>query len=396
MVTTPLTTATGTLKRTVADQIRRLNPVMSPMLSLVKKGTVDKMGSVSYGTGEINKESTDTMKFEWFTETPIDIYATATADDGTGTAVTMADTSAFRTHDIVTNLTTLQVGIVATVTSPTVLVITPVTAAWSSNTGDVIAMSCRTMEEGTSDITPLTKEPDNNYNFVFPFRYVVSIADTAINSPHFAEQPLQRYMVGNTMLTMRNLENAFFLSERAATNNTTSVTIGGVVYPLYTTRGVMAYASDPIDGGGTMTFDRWCTTVFEGLPNTLNPDKLLKMYCPKKILGRMQNWAAQKLIYMESGDKDEFGVRPLKFFCGSYTIEPVAHNLFDQGALQNTTLIIDPADFVYRFKKGMDIQTVNDLQLPATWGTVRGIQGVVGLQCWSGGKNVKMINNWIN
>jgi hypothetical protein len=401
-ITTPLTTATGTLKRTVSDQLRRLNPVMSPLLALVKGADVDKMGKLSYGGGMIEKEATDTMKFEWFTETPIDIYATITTA-GTDTTVGLevgtaivADTSAFRTRDIITNLSTLEVAIVNTITSATTLTLTCVTATWTTAVGDVIAMSCRTMEEGTSDITPLTKEADNNYNFVFPFRYVISIADTAINSPHYTEQPLQRYMIGNTMFTMRNLENAFFLGQRAATNNTTTVTIGGTAYSLYTTRGIMNYASNPIDAGGTMTFDKWCTTVFEGLPDTLDPSQLLKMFCSKRVLGRMINWANQKLIYMESGEKDEFGVLPIKFRVGNYTIEPIAHNLFGQGALASTTVIIDPSDLKYRFKKGMDITTVNDLQLPATWGTVRGIQGVVGLQCWSGGSNVKLITNWNN
>ena len=58
--------------------------------------------------------------------------------------------------------------------------------------------------------------------------------------------------------------------------------------------------------------------------------------------------------------------------------------------------IFDPDDFKYRFKTDMDLKTVNDLQLPATWGTTRGIQGVFGLQCISGGANVKNIINWNN
>jgi len=253
------------------------------------------------------------------------------------------------------------------------------------------------MEEGTSDITPLSKEPDNNYNFVFPFRYVISLADTAINSPHYAEQPLQRYMVGNTMLTMRNLENAFFLGERAATNNTTTVTIyGDAARSLYTTRGIMNYASNPIDAGGTMTWDKWCTKVAEELPNTLDPSKKLIMFGGRRIGGRLQNFANQKLGFLQSGEPNEFGVRPKTYQCGPYDVEFKYHSLFDQGALTSTAVIIDPSDLKYRFKKGMDITTVNDLQLPATWGTVRGIQGVVGLQCWSGGANVKLITNWVN
>jgi hypothetical protein len=289
----------------------------------------------------------------------------------------------------------------ASATAPT---ITCISATWSASVGDVIAMSCRTVEEGTSDITPLTKEPDNNYNYVFPFRYSVSIADTAMNSPHYAEQPLVRYMTDNLTFTLRNVENAMFLGKRAASGDTTTVTIGGTAYAMFTTRGLLDYGTspiltsgtNPIDAGGTLTYDQWSTRVFENLPNTLNPSKTIVMFCGKKIMGRMQAWGSQKLMQIEYGDVDEFGVRPVKFICGAFTVKPVMHNLFDQGALTNQAVIVDPDDLVYRFKTGMDIDTKDNLQLPATWGTTRAVQGVVGLQCISGGANVRTIIGWNN
>lgn len=400
MVKTPATSATGTIKRTVSDQLRRLNPALSPFLSLVKSVNLDKMGKPSYGSGMIEKQATDHMKFEWFTETPLDIYH-AVATDGTdcavgehtGTAI-MASNANFRTRDIVTNLRTLEVAVVNTLTSTTTITVTAVTATWTTDVGDIIAMSCRTMEEGTDDITPISDEPTNNYNFVFPFRYVVSIADTATNSPHFTEQPLERYMVSNTMNTMRQLDNAFLLGERAASGNTTSVTIATVAYAMYTTRGLINYASNPFPVGGNMTLDKWNTDFADSLPETQDPSRTVKMACGKYIYNRLMNMAAQKQIIMESGEKDSFGVRVKKFFCGAYTIEPVMSDLFNQGTLSTSAIIFDPSDLVYRFKKGMDIRTVADLQTPATWGKVRGIQGVCGLQCWSGGANVKLITGW--
>ena len=401
MVTTPVVSATGTLKRTVSDQIRRLNPVVTPFLAIVKDASTDQMGRQSYSSGLIGKEKTDTMKFEWFTYTPVDIYVTCTAA-GTSTTVGLevgtfqaADASMFRTRDIVTNLSTLEVGIVNTAhaTTPT---ITCISATWTAAVGDVLAMSCRTMEEGTSDITPLTKEPDNNYNYCFPFRYSVSIADTAVNSPHYGEQPLVRYMTDNMTFMLRNAENSLFLGKRAASGDTTTVTIGSTAYAMYTTRGILDYVSNPIDAGGTMTFDKFCTYVFENLPNTLNPERLLCMPMGRRIYGRMQNWANQKLIQWESGKQDVFGVQTEKFHCGPFTIKPMLHDLYDHGAMTSMATIFDPDDFKYRFKTDMDLKTVNDLQLPATWGTTRGIQGVFGLQCISGGANVKNIINWNN
>lgn len=403
MVTTPVVTATGTLKRTVADGIRRLNPVATPFLAIVKEGNVNDMGDLSTSDGLISKEKTDTMKFEWFTYTPVDLYSAVTSDgvsctvgQETGT-VPIADTSMYRTRDIVTNLTNLKVGVVNAITANTNLTVTAIGSdGWSCSTGDIIAMSCRTVEEGTSDITPLTKEPDNNYNYVFPFRYSISIADTAINSPHYGEPLLKRYMTDNLTFTLRNVENAFFLGKRANSGDTTTVTIGGTAYQMFGSRGILDYSTSPIDAGGSMTFDRWSTFVYENMPKTQNPKKLLMMPCGRKILGKMNNWANQKLIERDSGEKDVFGVRVTKFYCGGFTIQPMVHDLFEQGELANTTVIFDPDDLTYMYKGGMDIQPKDNLQLPATWGTTRAVQGVVGLRCLSGGANIRRIINWNN
>jgi hypothetical protein len=390
MVTTPVVTATGTLKRTVSDKIRRLYPAVTPMLRLVKTAEVDDMGETSYSEGLISKTSSDTMKFEWFTYVPIDLFYTATG--GSASTVTMADTTSFRTRDIITNLTNMDVAVVNTITSGTALAVTAV-GSWTVTAGDIIAMSCRTMEEGTSDITPLTKEPDNNYNYLFPFRYAISIADTAINSPHYTEQPMVRYMKDNMQFVMANIENAFLFGQRASSGDTTSVSIGGTAFNMFTTRGLLNYATSPIDGSG-MTFDKWSTFVFENLPKTQNPQNMLVMLCGRHIMGTLQSWANSKLIYMESGEPDEFGVRPKKFMCGAYTILPLMHNSFDQGPLASSPVIFDPDDLVYRYKTDMDITTKTNLQLPATWGETRAVQGVIGLQCWSGGANVRQIINW--
>jgi hypothetical protein len=396
MVTTPAVTAAGTLKRTVSDKIRRLNYVAAPFLSIVKTAEQEQMGDLSYGSGTIQKESTDTMKFEWFTLTPIDTYATVTAVSST--TVDMADTGAFRTRDIITNLTTLEVAIVNTVTSATRLTVTAVTATWGTgaNVGDVIAMSGRTMEEGTSDITSLTKEPDNNYNYVFPTRFVYSIADTASKSPNYGGDILKRYLADTIQHCMTSSENAMFLGQRAASGDTTSVTIGSTAYSMFTTRGILNYGSDPFLAGGSMTWDKWNTDFHETIPRTINPASTLKLYCGTRIWGKIQNWAAAKLMQMESGDLNEFGVTAKYFRCGVFKVEPIIHNLFNQGALASTACLIDPDDFKYRFKTDMDFKTVDNLQLPATWGTTRGIQGVIGLQCWSGGANVKLITGWNN
>lgn len=361
-------------------------------MSLVKEGGVDEMGNPSYGGGLIEKEATETMKFEWFTLLPIDIYFVATA--GSSTTATISSTANFAVRDVVVNLTTMEVGVVNTVTSSTVLTITNVTSAWSCAAGDVIAMACNTHEEGDANATSRTQEPDNNYNYVFPFRFAVSIADTAVNSPHYGEALKTRYKKDNMYLALRNLENNLILGQRPASGDTTSVTIGGTAYNMFSTRGLWQFASNSINAGGALTFDDFQSSVFLGLPKTQSPDKALKMLCGRNIFSIMLRWANQKLIYMENGDVDEMGVRPKRFQCGAYTIEPMLHDLFDYGSLASSALVFDPSDIKYRFKTGMDLQTKDNIQTPATWGTTDEIRGVVGIQVMSGGANLTKITNW--
>jgi len=400
VITTPVVTATGTLKRTVHDEIRRFNRNITPILGLVKAGKVNAMGEMSYSSGLISKEATPTMKFEWYTYTPISLFNTATGGTSGATGTfTVADNTAWRPRDIVTNLTSsFVVGIVTAVNADGVTVsVTKVgDDNWACVSGDVLCMSCRTMEEGTSDITPLTKEPDNNYNFVFPFRYAVSIADTAINSPHFTEQPLVRYMKDNMTHCLANMENAILFGRRAASGDTTSVTITTAMN-MYTTRGILNFAQNTIDGSN-MTWDKWTSLMIEQLPPYLNPEVPIIALMGRKSFGKLQGWANQKLMYLESGSKDEFGVVVKKFLCGPYTIIPTMHASYDQGGTGNpltNTLTMFPADdLTYMYKTDMDIDTKDNLQLPATWGTTRAIQGVFGLRSLSGGQVITNVTNF--
>jgi hypothetical protein len=389
-VVTPATSTTGTLKRNVSDWIRRLNPVITPVMSLVKTQGISEMGDLSESKGLIDKESTDTMKFEWFTSTPIAMYYDATGGDAT--SIDMADTSAFLARDIVVNLNTLEVGIVIAIASATELTITAVGGTWSCAAGDKIALSCNAQEEASSTATSRTKEPDNNFNYVFPFRFPVSIADTAKNSPHYGESLMKRYATDNMYFTLRNMENALILGKKAA-SETTAVTIGGASLTVYTSRGLLDYSQVTFDCGGAMTYDRFNNELFQDLPNTLAPDDELVMLCGKKIYGQMNNWVTQKLMYIES-DVDVFGGKTEKFRCGAYTIKPQMHDLFNQGPLQDQFVIFRTKDLKYRFKKGMDLQVKENIQSPSTMGTTNELRGVFGLQVNSGGAEIVRGINW--
>lgn len=389
-VVTPAVTATGTLKRTVSDWIRRLNPVISPVLSLVKTLDVDPMGDASYNKGLISQEATDTMKFEWFTLTPITVSFTATG--GSSTTAVFADATTFITRDVICNLNTKEVAIVDELTSTTALGVTAI-GTWSCAADDTILLISNAQEEASSTAVSRTKEPSNNFNYCQISRFPISIADTAKESPHYGQPIWARYKQDNQFFTYRNLENQLLFSKKAV-SETTSVTIDSTAYSMYTTRGLYDYAGVTFDCSGTMTFDRWNTDLFNALPRTLKPTSSIKMLCGKRIWSQLNSWVAQKLIYMESGEKDEFGATAKKFMCGAYWIEPIMHDAFNEPININEALIFDTEDLVYRYKSGYDLHIKENIQLPSAMGTTQELRGAIGFQVKSAGANIVKLTNW--
>lgn len=389
-VVTSAVSTTGTLKRTVSDFIRRFSPIVSPVMSMVKTQGISELGDPSYSKGLIDKKGTPTMKFEWYTSTPAAMYFTATG--GSGTTAVISDTSGFITRDIIVNLTTLQVAIVNALTSGTTLTVTAIGGTWSCSAGDVIALANNAQEEGSSTAVSRTIEPDNNFNYCQIFRFPVSIADTARNSPHYTEDLVSRYKKENMYFTLRNMENGLWLGKKAS-SETTSVTIDGVAYTVYTSRGILDMSQVTYDCQGTMTYDLFNNDLYQSLPNTLDPDDELIMYCGRKIQATMNNWVQQKLMITES-EKDVFGSMATRFLCGNFKVKPVVHELFDKGALANQFVILRSKDLVYRFKEGLDLQVKENIQNPAAMSRTDELRGVFGLQIISGGAEVVRGINW--
>lgn len=394
-VATPLTTTTGTLQRDVSDVIRRLNPKLSPICSLVKSGDVDKDGFPSYSKGMISKLGTEQMKFEWFTSTPLDIAFTATGgtSGATGT-VTMADNSIFAARDTVVNTKDGSYGMVTGLTSTDTINVTGIGGNWSVSNGDVVVRLATVYEEGSSNPFSRTKEPDNNYNFVFPFRTSWTIAETALNSKHYGEPLPKRYATDAMYDTLRGMENSMIMAQRASSNNTTSVTIDGTAYSMYSTRGLWNFAAVEFDVSGAMSWEKWNKNFANTLPTTLDPDSVLYLLCGKTKYNDLQYLANKQLIQKENGETDEFGMKVDKFYCGGYLVQPILHDLFNQGSFANSALLFDSKDVVYRFKAGLDMSVKDNIQSPSFAGVQREFRGVIGIQVMSGGANVVKLTNW--
>jgi len=398
-VTTPVQSVTGTLKRSVSDQFRRLFEAVTPFLALVKDVNFDAFGQPSYSNGMIEKESVETMKFEWFTWLPIDQFYTAAS--GSSSTCVLSDSTAFLERDGIYNETQGCYGIVTRNSSGTTLAITTIgLVAWACSTSDRVCMVGNMYEEASSVATSRTKEPDNNCNYCQTFRYPISIAETALNSPHYGPDLVTRYMTDNTAFALGNVERMFFAGERAASGETTAATpyTTGSAVNMSSMRGMINWSSaSPYSVGGAMTWTKWNTELLDYIPTTQQSSNKLIMFCGKKIHGRLNDLAAGKFIQQVQGNginPSSFGVVPKSFQCGPYEIMPVLHQFFNDSGMNSSALLVDPKDVVYIYKKGLDMRPVNDIQLPSTLGTTRELRGTVSCKVWSSGANILKLTNW--
>jgi hypothetical protein len=394
IVTSSVITATSGHKRDFAEQIRRLYADLTKMLALVKGSNLDSFGNVAYsGKGMIGKKGVKRLDPEHATLIPIDVLYLCTG--GSATYADIVDTTFFQTGDKIVNTTTGEVAIVNTLTSATRLTVTAVTGStFSCNAGDYIAMLSSTFEEGTSRYNTITNELTTVKTYLEIFREGVSIADTVKKTPQYtSEGMMERYMTDKMVQALRKLEGSLMFSKQA-TAGTTSVTIGGTAYPLYSMQGLLNYAGTAYDMGGAFNWETFNTILYPIMPKIMHADETVYMVCSRKTAAIMNQWANNSYLTMGSNDGVRFGKKIKTFIMGgSLEVELLVHDLFDTGGYSNQAVFFQNSDLEYLFMEGMDVNIRENAQLPATMGTTNIIEGVVGLRSWSNGAAVKWVSN---
>ncbi len=394
IVTSSVINATSQHKRDYAEKIRRLYPELTRILSLVKGSSLDVNGKVAYsGKGMLGKQAVKRLDPEHATYTPIDVMYLCTG--GTSGTAVIADTTFFQTGDTVVNTTTGEVGIVDALDSATDLSVIPVTGGtWSCNSGDYISMLASTFEEGTSRYANITNELTTVKTYLQIFREGISIADTVKQTPQYTnEGMMERYMTDKTVQALRKLEGSYLFSKQA-TAGTTSVTIGGTAYTLYSMKGILSYAGTAYDMQGGFNWESFNTTLYPIMPKTMRADETVYMVCGRKVAATMNQWLNNKFLDAGTSDSLKFGKKAKSFIMGGgLEVELLVHELFDQGGYSNSAVFFQNSDLQYLHMQGLDLKVRETAQLPATMGTTNIIEGVVGLRSWSNGANVKWVNN---
>lgn len=386
-------------KRDFSEILRRLNPNTTKMLALVKGSNLDAYGKPAYsGKGMIKKRPSRRMDPEWTTYTPIAIMYEATG--GSSTTIEVADTSYFQLGDQVINTTTAEVGIVVTLTSPTVLTVTAVSGGtWSCAAGQFVCMLASTYEEGTARYSTVTKEPTVNKTYLQIFREGLSIANTTRKTETYTKEDQVSIYTTNKMLeTLRKLETNYWFSKKStASTGTTSVTIGGTAYPVYSMQGMLDYAGTAIDMGGTFNWENWNTILYPQMPTTLNPNATVYAAMGRKLASVMNQWASNSYLTMGTNSGEmKFGKKIKTYIMGGdLEVEPLVMDCFDTGGFNDSIMLFQSDDLVYRFYEGLDMNVLENVQDNAAMKEDSIFQGVVGLMSYSNGANIKWVKNCI-
>lgn len=395
ILTSSVITATSQHKRDFAEQIRRLYPELTQMLALVKGSNLDAWGKVAYsGKGMIGKRAVKRLDPEWATYTPIEVMYLVTV--GGTTTLSVADTTFFQTGDKICNTTTGEVAIVSELTSSTQLTVTAITGStFTSTAGDYITMLSSTYEEGTSRYNTVTNELTTNKTYLEIFREGVSIADTVKMTPQYTnEGMMERYKTDKMVQALRKLEGSMWFSKKA-TAGTTSTTIGGTAYPLYSMQGAVSYAGTAIDLGGAFSWETWNTVLYPQMPKYLKPDETLYFACGRKTAATMNQWANNSYLSMGSNAGDQkFGKKIKTYIMGGVLdVEVLTMETFDAGGFSDSGLFFQSSDLEYLHMEGYDVNVRENAQLPATMGQTDIIEGIVGLRSWSNGASIKLVKN---
>jgi hypothetical protein len=392
IIKSSIATAGSQSKRDFAERIRRLYSNLAKIACLVKGTNLDAYGNVAYsGKGMIGKEQCLRMDPEFSVFIPAELNIVATG--GGATTANVADTTIFGTDDVICNSDTGEVAIVNTLTSDTVLTVTAVTGGtWSCANGNNIKRLGASYEEGTRRYNTISRELTISKTYLQIVREGIAIAETAKNIPQYTNEDLFKMYNTNKMVEfISKLEGSLLFSAQSS-SATTSVTIGGTAYPLYTMKGLTSWSGAGAALNGSFSWDVWNTVMYEAMPLTLNPDETVYALMGRKLAGTMNMWASQSYLTMgENTGESKFGKKVKTFVMGGgLEVEPIVHNLFETGAYANSILFFQSSDLAYLYMKGLDIKVRQNAQLPDEMADKNVIECAVGLKSISNGQNVKL------
>lgn len=378
---------TNTTQRTVSDVIREMWPESAPMFAITAKGS-PKDGKVG-GKGLIGKETTKTHKFEWYTFTPIGLVFTVSSGSNLSPVVSTAD--GLRPQMTLVNLTNMHVAVIDAINSTTLTLIA-ITSSFTCAVADRLLVMAPTYKQGSTDPQELSKDEDHTYNYIYNYRFAVSIARTAKTDPHYGKEDyFSRLKRRSVVHGKRLLENSLLFMERAASGGTTSTTSLGNVY---STRGAWNWAQKTFPCGGAMTPEKFMKDLPLAMNDTVNDDDELLFLCGNHIFADIQSWWWDKLQLQKPGMYEKIGIKTVRILTAGPTIHIMKHSAFNQIGNQTRGIIFKPDNLTWMHKAQADMQPEYDIQDNDEHTYRDGIWGTIGLKVEDGGYEIMKVTGW--
>jgi hypothetical protein len=195
----------------------------------------------------------------------------------------------------------------------------------------------------------------------------------------------------------RKLESTLLFSNRAAStaNGTAGGAVVGSTNTFETTKGAYGWVANTLNANGAMTAEMFRKELPKQYTDgVVGPDDRVIMFCGAEINGQVQEWANDRQIMIEDGQKDIVGIKTKAYQTSQFKVEVVMHDLFNRGSLANKALLFVPDNLEYVYFKGEDMRPESDIQNPSVDGFQDEWKGSVGFGTKDAGKSMLLVSNW--
>lgn len=392
---TPASSVTQNIPRSVEDKVRDLYPESAKLLALVAVGQVNA-NRWAEQAGRISKKSVDNMRFECYSYTPLAVELSVTVANSS-TSYDVADATNIVAPYCVFNPTNGTTARVDSISSSTLTITSFGPSAFSAVAGDKLIVMAPAYGEASQDPVSLYKDEDNIYNTTTIARFPVKISGSARAQVSYFGDYFKRMKEVGFKDGKRKIENTLLFSNRASSGNTTS---GGSAFTTAfgTTRGLWNWASSAMSMGGSFTPDKFRREIpsyyASNTQNIVGEQSPMIMFCSNETSGIMQNWVnLTQRIDQAGGDVKVFGLKAKRFMTSTFTVDVLVHDAFNRAGMTNKALLFNPEELFYAYLKGRDIKPNNNIQNPSLDGYMDEIMGEIGLGVRCGGQSVLQLTN---
>ena len=392
-LTTPTIATDSLLKRTVADEIRRLLPGNN-IVTLVAPGIMGKDKNIVQKKGMIRKRRVENRKYERFTWSPAAVqYTVATFTDvGSSSGFTVDSADGLRPTYGLLNTSNMTVCRIGSVSSTTIKGTSVGSEAFTAEADDVLILMAPYYPQNSSDPYIRINDEDNHYGYTQIARFPIAISGSNKVEARFGPEYWSRVKMNSLINASRTVEATALFGTAPSSEPTTSDSILSDTFQ--STTGIYNWSSTSYDAQNNLTYSKFRNNMVLAMHESMRgQNQMLRAYCSQAFYGTTMDWINDKVIINDSGKKDVFGAISPKFMTTGPTVELLVHDLFSRGNLQSTMLVVDPSLLEYVFLRDRDFKPYEGIQDNDVDGIIDEVRGEFGMDVLDGGSSVLKVTN---